>query len=252
MRYPLIGKKLILLNEIDSTNNYAAKLFRAGEIDSGTVILAEKQTKGRGQRGNHWQSLPNENLLMSFPLDLTIFSQFQLPSLNHFISLGIFDFLSGYAKKVRIKWPNDLVVEHRKIAGILIETQLERNRFKSATIGIGININQTHFEEKGITSLQLETGNYHDIQTCLDELIYYLNQRIEQLFDLHEFPLKTCFEEKLWLLNQASTFRYKATGEDFTGVIMGTTEQGALIMRIQNEEKIIQNGEILFLERIAK
>jgi BirA family biotin operon repressor/biotin-[acetyl-CoA-carboxylase] ligase len=252
MRYPLIGKKLIFLNEVDSTNNYAAKLFRAGEIDSGTVILAEKQTNGRGQRGNHWKSLPNENLLMSFPIDLTIFNHFQLPSLNHFISLGIHDFLTTYSNKAHIKWPNDLVIEHRKIAGILIETQIERNAFNSAIIGIGININQTHFDEKGITSLQIETGHKHDIKTCLKELIYYLNQRVEQLFGIIELPLKNHFEKKLWLLNQTSSFKYRATGECFIGVILGTTEQGALLMRIEDEEKIIQNGEILFLERIAK
>ncbi len=249
MNTPIIGQQIIQLSEIDSTNNYVALALAAKQIESGSIVIADVQTGGRGQRGNSWQSTSGQNLLFSFPLDLTIFSTFHLSSLNHFVALGIHDFLSSYLDEVHIKWPNDIVVRNEKIAGVLIETQLEKNRFKTAIIGIGLNINQTDFQEKGITSLGIETNQKYDLKHVLNELVFYLNQRIEALFSISYQPLKVHFENKLWLRGVKSTFEKRKDKTVFAGEIIGTSDDGSLLMLVDDEVKRIQNGEILFLER---
>lgn len=144
MHNAMIGQKIVHLESVDSTNNYTANVFKDGSIEHGTVILADIQTNGRGQRGNTWQSDAFDNITMSIAFDPNLCKINNLISLNHITSIALFNFISSYCDNVKIKWPNDILVNENKIAGILIESQFSGNKMQSV-IGIGLNVNQVDF-----------------------------------------------------------------------------------------------------------
>lgn len=139
--------KQIHLSEIPSTNTYAKEqaraLLEAGEMP--VCIRAYRQTGGRGQRGNSWESAPGKNLTISIltvPEGLRPAQQF---SISEAVALGVCDLLAHYDIDARVKWPNDIYVGHEKIAGILIEHSLMGMGFQYTVAGIGLNVNQQTF-----------------------------------------------------------------------------------------------------------
>ena len=118
------GHRIIHLPSVDSTNNYTANLLREGKIGHGAVILADEQLVGRGQRGASWTSKAGENLLVTFlatPDNLSVSNQ---EVITQFITVSIADFLGNIGISGSIKWPNDIYVGGKKLAGILIENAL--------------------------------------------------------------------------------------------------------------------------------
>ena len=157
----IIAKKIVFLEIVDSTNNYAKTLPDSAFTEK-TVIIADSQTAGRGRLGRGWVSHPGKGLYMSLlagePLDWYGASQFMILS-----ACGIRDALSGLTRlDVKIKWPNDIYIGMKKICGILTELTGTANGLSRFIIGIGININQTAFDLGGLdrpaTSLLAETG----------------------------------------------------------------------------------------------
>lgn len=131
--------------ETDSTNNRLAQLCDRENIKEFTTLLVDKQTAGKGQRGNSWESAPGMNLTFStvlYPSALKAREQFTLSML---IALSVYDTLSTYAEGFSIKWPNDIYWKDKKICGILIENELEGAYLLRCIAGIGVNINQEHF-----------------------------------------------------------------------------------------------------------
>ena len=136
------------------------QLIKNTEVAEGTVVLAKEQTSGRGQVNNTWESSYGDNLLMSivlYPEFLHAGNQFLL---SKFVSLAIVDFLSYYLENVTIKWPNDIYVGNKKIAGVLIENSLRGAFISSSVVGIGLNVNQTEFSSSipNPTSLKNESN----------------------------------------------------------------------------------------------
>jgi BirA family biotin operon repressor/biotin-[acetyl-CoA-carboxylase] ligase len=177
----IIGNNLIELDITDSTNEYSKKLIKKGPVEEGTVILADFQTKGKGQKDGYWESEKGKNLTFSiilYPNFLDIQKQFYL---SMSISIGIVEFLSHLSVKSKIKWPNDICINNKKVAGILIENSIKRNIISSSIIGIGINVNQTEFKSSAPnpTSLYLELNKTFDIKNTYHLLISYLNRWIK-------------------------------------------------------------------------
>ncbi|MHC1735829.1 MAG: biotin--[acetyl-CoA-carboxylase] ligase [Erysipelotrichaceae bacterium] len=141
---------------LDSTNDYC---FRAQEeLRSGSVVMASYQTQGKGTQGRKWSSDRDENLLFSILYKDEPF--ISSPLFSHRIALAIVFALREYALAPQIKWPNDILVDHRKIAGILIETS-----GGTCVVGIGINVNQTKFPQDlrmPATSLIQHSGQRHE------------------------------------------------------------------------------------------
>ena len=248
MNNAIIGHKLIQLESVDSTNNYTAKVFKSGEVTSGTVIMADIQTDGRGQRKNTWQSLPYENITLSIPLYLKDYPISYPSTINHIVSLGLYDFLMQYCPYTAVKWPNDIVVHHKKIGGILIENHFSGHQLKSCIIGIGINVNQTHFDFKNTTSLKIETKKNYLLKELVHELILCLNQRVHYFLKNGFQSTKKTFDEKLWLKDKIS--KYQAGNIFFEGTIRHTDEYGNLVIESNGKLKTFRNGEIIFLERM--
>ena len=149
---------LVRLDTVDSTNNYAANLCKLSKLVNGTTILTKRQNHGRGQRGATWHSEPDKNLIFSTVIypNLPIKRIFYL---NICASISLVKTLNDLGIQAKVKWPNDIYIENRKVAGILIENQLGGNLVQTSVIGVGLNVNQLNFPpDINATSLSLEKG----------------------------------------------------------------------------------------------
>jgi BirA family biotin operon repressor/biotin-[acetyl-CoA-carboxylase] ligase len=244
----MIGQKIIHHESLDSTNNFTAKLLSEGTLAHGTVILADEQTSGRGQRGAVWLTEPKKNIIFSCYVEYANLSVEHQDAINHFVSLSICDTLQSFGIDASIKWPNDVLVRSDKIAGILIENQLERSLIKSSIIGIGLNVNQLEYEGLKATSMALEKDSAFHILEVVSLLIHYLNTHFSTLQQGHFLKLKQSYLAKLWLLNTRSFFE----DEDgvFEGTILGTSPKGLLLIEKSTREVCEYDlKEIRFLER---
>lgn len=139
--------QIITLSEVDSTNNYLRSL-PAGEVKNEIVVaVAKSQTAGRGQRGNSWESEAGKNLTFSILIKPTFLEARQQFILSQAVALSIKEVLYDYVRSPhpRIKWPNDIYWNKKKLAGILIENDLMGKQLDKSIIGVGINLNQEQF-----------------------------------------------------------------------------------------------------------
>lgn len=237
------GKEITELESVDSTNSYAIELLKHHKLAEGHVVWAKRQKQGRGQRGNIWESEPGSNITASiifFPAFLSPAKQFRL---TQAVSLGVYDFLSYYLgnynvkQPVHIKWPNDILVGERKIAGILIENSLRGQQIAAAVVGVGLNVNQSHFYSSNVpTSLRLLTGQSFHIRTCLEDLCAFLEPRYLQLRAGKAERLHEEYVSRMYRLEEWS--HYRSGDRIFSGRIIGVQDDGRL--RVETE-----SGDVL-------
>lgn len=221
------GKNLIRLKTVDSTNNYSTEMLKGSFVPEGSVILAEEQTRGKGQRGNTWESEAGKNLVMSLilqPKFLSLQDHFQLTMA---MSLGIVDALNQHLQGADccVKWPNDILVNRKKICGILIETSSSGSTISSAVVGIGLNVKQTVFSDPQATSMVLERSE-SSIEEVYSSVIFFLEKRYLQLKQGKSREQKEEYFAGLYMANKEAQFE-DATGK-FSGTITGITEGGLL------------------------
>ncbi|MEZ5103867.1 MAG: biotin--[acetyl-CoA-carboxylase] ligase [Draconibacterium sp.] len=228
------SKKNIVLNEIESTNNYANQLILSNAADDGTVVLAQYQTKGRGNAGNQWESEYGKNLLMSmvlFPRFLDAAKQFMI---SKAVSLAMVDFLKQETNFVTIKWPNDIYVEDRKIAGILIENSVMGHKLFSTVIGIGLNLNQEFFfsDAPNPVSLTQLTGKEYNINAVAERLVnlileWYKKLETNNFTEINENYFSNLYRNEGW-------WKFSKQGEIFEARIIAIGEFGHLILEDLN------------------
>jgi BirA family biotin operon repressor/biotin-[acetyl-CoA-carboxylase] ligase len=240
-----INFKITHLESVDSTSNYVATAFAQGKIGHGSVILADNQTSGRGQRDATWQSEGSLNLLFSFLVIPDNMSASEGQSLMHCTTLALVELLQSFDVKAQVKWPNDIYVGMKKIAGILIENQLAGSRISRSIIGVGLNINQADFGELNATSLYLETGKYVDLKEVLLRFLYQFNEHWMLLCANHASQLKSKYCSMLLGLNETRTFE-DASGE-FSGVISGVDDLGRLQVETEQGPNVYDLKEIRFM-----
>ena len=164
------GKQLVYLPSCHSTNDIASEMLNANTAYDGMVVVADHQTQGRGQRGNVWVAEAGQNLTFSLvykPHFLKPELQFLL---NIITSLGIKDVLQQFLLQgIAIKWPNDIYIQGKKVAGVLIESAIKGRQLQHAVIGVGLNVNQTTFSVPTATSLHLMLGCEVERQTLLGQ-----------------------------------------------------------------------------------
>lgn len=239
----LFGAKFIFLDSVDSTNNYAATLLEQLDTVNGTVVLAEYQTKGKGQRNNVWQAKKGENLTFSIIWIPDNLSVSDLACLNWWISLTLTRLLKSYGINAVIKWPNDILVNERKIAGILIENRLQGERIKSLIIGIGLNVNQIFLEsEKGISMKMIKNKDF-DLNHILVDFCYLLNTEINTWKDYKK--LKSDYENSLF--GNQKEITYSLNNSTHSGRVKGVNTQGQLLILDQDQMKTFNAGEITLL-----
>lgn len=193
-----IGAPILAFDSLESTNKTAAELIGLSKVQHGAVIMASEQTAGRGQRGRSWDTQPGLDLAASIvlqPKDLRAEDQFVLSKL---VALAVADVVGPMVQeKVGVKWPNDVLVGRRKIAGILIENELMGERVVNSIVGIGINVNSSGFpEDLMATSLLMERGGAVQVKEVLDRLCQALESRW-QAFATGVLPAKD-YVHALW------------------------------------------------------
>lgn len=239
----MIGKPFVILQSIDSTNNYAMKEARKGIIKNGSAFFALEQTQGRGQRSKEWVSNRGENILMTVVIDCKAFQLHQQALLSFAVALAASNMLKNYTKgSTRIKWPNDIYWCDRKAGGILIENIVMGNNWTYAIIGIGINVNQTVFEkvEKATVSLKQITGKDHNPIFLAKKLCKELDK---SLMEMKTNPEKLLMNYNDVLYKKGQQVKLKQGNILFEATIQGVNDRGQLLI-IQGIEKTLNFGEV--------
>jgi BirA family biotin operon repressor/biotin-[acetyl-CoA-carboxylase] ligase len=168
MKNKLEHQKIIHLSKIDSSNNYAWKYWEEYNPKEQIVIWADEQTQGRGMRGNIWLAKAGENLTFSLILGQNINIKTPIFALSQIVSLALYETVNHLKiRNLALKWPNDLYMDGKKIAGILIENKWTNNQIRATVIGIGLNINQKTFEWTTAGSLYQQLGKENNIKDIL-------------------------------------------------------------------------------------
>ncbi len=239
MKTLFIGQNSTHLKTIDSTNSYASELLREIRPAEGTFFYTYNQSKGKGQRGNVWESEPNKNVALSLILYPTFLQASRQFLLNKIIPLAVADLMAEMLKgcnksqDVRIKWPNDIYVKNKKISGILIENSLRESSLLHSIVGIGLNINQKSFSGSAVnaTSLAILAGKEFDLMMCIELLCEFIEARYLQLRANH---VKRIDEEYVQYLYQYNEWHhYSSDNQKFEGKIRGISAIGKLQIELK-------------------
>lgn len=236
---------IIYKEEIDSTNLEAARL--SDSLPHGTVIVADVQTAGRGRRGRKWVSRKGENLYFSFLLKPE-FGPERASMLTLVMALAVAQGIElVYGCKPQIKWPNDIVVNGRKVCGILTEMQPEGGRIKHVIVGVGINVNQMTFEEEGLayaSSLQKETGRYKERRELLESVLERFDELYQEFCKMGSLQcMKSAYEDRL--ANLGMEVRVLDPKGEYVGTALGINNIGELLVRREDGSKeAVYAGEV--------
>jgi len=186
--------KYIKIDTINSTNDFLKSYLKENRLENFFYVYADFQTNGRGQRANIWQSACCENILMS----IFIYPKWPLKQqtiLNRIISLSIIKILENFnIFNLKIKLPNDIMADGKKISGILIENIIYNKHWKSSIAGIGLNVNQTVFDNlPEATSMKKLTGKEYQV----DEIVHLLVDEIKKQYERNEISLQKEFDKYL-------------------------------------------------------
>jgi BirA family biotin operon repressor/biotin-[acetyl-CoA-carboxylase] ligase len=228
-----IGKNIIRLPQTDSTNSFASRLLDNSRPEEGTAIVAGFQNMGRGQRQSNWESERDKNLIVSFifyPM-LNVSDYFLL---NQVIALSVHETIKKeFIQNVKIKWPNDIMVNDNKIAGILIENSIRGNSVIVSIAGLGINVNQVTFQkyEPPATSFYLETQKQYVLTGLFEKLCISLNKWYLALNDEDHEIITDSYCKALYRLNE--THSYQLKNKKVKGVIRGVSHDGRLLLKTE-------------------
>lgn len=233
---------LIKLDAIDSTNDFLKQLCRESEVKDYTIVMANEQTKGKGQMGAKWVSEKGKNLIMSIlvkDIQLNIENIFDL---NIAVTLAVANVLKNMViPNVSIKWPNDIMADNKKVAGILIENMFLSEGTLTAVVGIGLNVNQTNFDNlPHASSLINVTSKIYDIENIALLLHDSLKQYMQVLIENPELLWKE-YHNNLYKLNYPTPFE-DANSNRFMGIIQKVTNSGKL--QVLKEDDSISHYEV--------
>lgn len=228
--------KRIKLDAIDSTNDYLKSLCFSQTLENFTIVTAQYQLNGKGQMGAKWDSESSKNLITSILIKNTLQSSNEIFDLNVVVTLAVVSALKKYKiPNLSIKWPNDIMADNKKIGGILIENTFKSNSEIISIVGIGLNVNQTNFDNlPNASSLKIEMNSDFDIEKLLANIIEDIKINVS--------VLKSGLVENLWLqynkklfMKGVNTSFATATGEIFSGIIQGVSPFGQLIVLLNNQ-----------------
>ncbi len=234
----------IYVTECLSTNDFLTNLLKSKKISEGDSVITDYQHKGRGQRNNIWSSENGSNILFSFLLspELMVKNQFYL---HVIISNAIIKSLKKINIDGKIKWPNDIYVQNKKIAGILIESFISGKKVQNSIIGIGINLNQKIFSGLNATSVFIESNKLNDRST----FIKILKNSIEtEYFDMNINMIKGIKKYKSLLYGLNEMKKFKSFSKIFYAKIIDVSQNGDIILNINNKQKSFSHGSISLLE----
>lgn len=244
------NRRIVRLEETESTNQYLKQLIREGNLEEGSMVITEFQSSGRGQMGNSWVSSKGMNLLFSFviyPKGLQANEQFIISRIT---SLAVKNTLDRFTDDIRIKWPNDIYWKENKIAGILIENDLQDKQITNCVIGIGINVNQEQFpaDLPNPVSLRGVTGSVQDKEYILDifQREFFLLYR-----DFQRGDIRAIEDEYMLDLYRANGYYwYEDKNGRFLAEIEDVLPSGHLVLKTMetDEERRYAFKEVAFID----
>ncbi|HSE43523.1 MAG TPA: biotin--[acetyl-CoA-carboxylase] ligase [Acidobacteriota bacterium] len=241
-RKGLFGSELYYFDDVKSTNSIAEKLAR-DKFSEGTVVLANSQSLGRGRNSNQWFSPKDVNLYSTILLKP---SKEFLPRIPFIAGLSVARALFRYNLSADLKWPNDVLIGDRKIAGILMQSAMEADVLQYVIVGIGINVNVTNFPnelQQAATSVAIEKGTPIQREQLLADVLFEFEQAYAK-------QNGTSWEDFVNEVEKQSSYLRNCHVEVNTteGTIEGTTaaldSYGGLIVNTKNGQAIIHSGEV--------
>tara|TARA_B110000037_G_scaffold93151_1_gene109698 strand:- start:1709 stop:2452 length:744 start_codon:yes stop_codon:yes gene_type:complete len=233
----IIGKNQFYFSSLYSTNNWLLDMLKTAELPNGLIVSAGFQESGRGMVNTVWESERNQNVLLSLllknlPIDVS--DQFVL---NKAVAIGVLNYLKSVGIAAEIKWPNDIVVNHNKIAGTLIQNTLIGKRIKNTVVGIGLNVNQTFFSDfkRKATSIGLEKENTSNLQLTINNMLPFIAYQFDHL-RVGRKNLDKNYLDNLYLSNLKRPYLFN--GEKIEAVIKGVTPEGKLKL-LSNSNRLI-------------
>ncbi len=230
-----MGTRIVYEEEMESTN-LRAKMIADENVMSGTLVVAKRQTAGRGRLGRNWSS-PEGNAYFTLIVKPDIAIE-QISQITVVAALALSQSLAAMTElDIKIKWPNDIVVSSRKLCGILAETKIMDNDLKYVIVGIGVNVNQMQFEDAicdMATSLVNETGKVMDVAKLIAGFVNCFEVYYEQFLQSNDLSLLSdLYNQRLVHMDQS----VRVIGEDeMIGVARGIDNTGALLLEMEDGE----------------
>jgi BirA family biotin operon repressor/biotin-[acetyl-CoA-carboxylase] ligase len=239
-------KWLHYFDTINSTNNYAMRLVDDGMAQHGTVVRANHQTEGKGQRGKKWANSA-DNIMMSLVLKPEISPERQF-GLSMAVALTLANYLQTIFGQwqVAIKWPNDIYINDKKTCGILIENIFRGMNWAFAIAGIGVNVNQEEFPEElpNATSLYLESGQRFDLQEMVTDIRTGILNNLRQLDDKAFPELLRRYNQLLFRKNKEVHFADRSNNRNFEAFVQEVNADGRLVLLTHKGIEHFQFGQL--------
>ncbi len=224
--------KILYYHELDSTNTKIQELAAAGAMH-GTVVTCEKQMAGKGRRGRIWQSPAGENIYFSILLRPQI-DPAKAPMLTLVMAHSVAKAIRRLGfDGIRIKWPNDLVLNGKKVCGILTEMQMNGTDIDSVIIGVGVNVNTEKFPEEleeTATSLSLQGNAKIERNQVLLDIVDIFEKEYEQFVECGDISFLREEYNRL-LVNRSREVRVLEPGNEYTAYALGVNDKGELLVR---------------------
>ncbi len=229
---------IIRLDEVESTNLHLKKIAREVHPAEGSLVIADYQTAGRGQMGTSWFSSKGENLLFSlliYPQHVVAAEQFII---SRIAALAVKNTLDQFANDIRIKWPNDIYWQDKKICGMLIENDVQGQQIENSVIGFGINVNEQSFPSDlpNPISLRQITGMVHDREYLLDTFMreFFLLYR-----DFEQGNIEGIEDEYMFDLYRVNDYYwYEDANGKFQAMIEDVLPSGHLLLRTLDSREV--------------
>jgi BirA family biotin operon repressor/biotin-[acetyl-CoA-carboxylase] ligase len=241
--------QIIKLNAIDSTNDYLKQLSREKVLDNFTIVITDEQTKGKGQMGSKWVSEVGKNLTFSVLVKNINIKTEQLFDWNIAVALAVLETLEDFkVPNISIKWPNDIMADSKKVGGILIENTIKNEGRFDSVVGIGLNLNQTNFDDlPKATSLKNVTNKDYDVL----EFAKNITKNIQNKYANLETKMPEYWQDyhqKLFKIDKPLTFE-DVNNNRFMGIIQGVTSEGKLQVILEDDSVVfygIKDVRMLF------
>lgn len=241
-----VGCEILYFDSIDSTNTKAQELAEKG-YPSGTLVVADKQIAGKGRRGRNWESPSGCGIFMTLMLKPDI-NPNNASMLTLVSALAVAKALADITgKDAKIKWPNDIVIDGRKVCGILTEMSAQFDYINNIVIGIGINVNNSSFPEEisaTASSLRLLSGGKKYRRAEIIEKIMEYFEKYYSIFLETEDLFALVNEYDAMLVNMKRQVKVLDPKEPFEGTAMGITKTGELIVDTWESRKLVSSGEV--------
>lgn len=222
---------IIKLSAIPSTNTFLKELSANENLPEFTVVVAENQQEGKGQRGSNWTSESGKNLTFSVLVKNFTAKHDSIFVLNILVANALLNTLNKFhIPNVAIKWPNDILSGKKKIAGILIENSFKSANEITSIIGIGLNVNQTNFQDLPLaSSLAVVTNRLFDKDQLLTEIVTEMKLLLEKLSHSNADFLWKTYHQNLFMKDKVASFQV-GNEKPFSAVIQGVSVEGKLLL----------------------